>query len=155
VRARFPKAEWFVLGEGGQRDVLVQRARELGVQAHVHLMGFHDTPLRYYAAADVYLRTPIYEAENLSSYHAMAIGLPVVGFNTRCETELLEKVGHGVLVPKEDSGKLAEGIIEILSLSDKGRAMGHRGAEYSKKYLDIHQTIASYMDIYEALCSSR
>lgn len=155
VRARFPKAEWFVLGEGGQRDVLTQRARELGVQAHVHLMGFHDTPLRYYAAADVYLRTPIYEAENLSSYHAMAIGLPVVGFNTRCETELLEKVGHGVLVPKEDSGKLAEGIIEILSLSDKGRAMGHRGAEYSKKYLDIHQTIASYMDIYEALCSSR
>ena len=154
VRARFSQVEWLVLGEGGQRDVLVQRARELGVQAHVHLMGFHDAPLRYYAAADVYLRTPIYEAENLSSYHAMAIGLPVVGFNTRCETELLEKVGHGILVPKGDSAKLAEEIIEILSLSDKGQKIGRRGAEYAQKYLDIHQTISSYMDIYQALCSS-
>ncbi|TKB69496.1 MAG: glycosyltransferase family 4 protein [Nitrospira sp.] len=155
VRARFSKAEWLVLGEGAQRDVLAQRARELGVVAHIHLMGFHDAPLRYYAAADVYLRTPIYEAENLSSYHAMAIGLPVVGFNTRCETELLDKVGHGVLVANEDSRKLAEGIIEILSHPDKGREMGRQGAEYSKSYLGIHQTIASYTDVYEALCPSR
>lgn len=155
VLARFSKAEWVVLGEGIQRDLLAQRARELGVQAHVHLMGYQDTPLRYYAAADVYLRTPIFEAENLSSYHAMAMSLPVVGFNTRCETELLEKVGHGVLVPNEDSGKLADGIIKVLSLSDRGQKMGRRGAEYAKKYLDIHQTISSYMDIYQALYSSR
>ena len=47
-----------------------------------------------------------------------------MGFDTGCETELIDLVGHGMLVPPEDSKSLAEGIRKILMTSDGGRAMG-------------------------------
>ncbi len=78
----FGNLHWVVLGEGPERASLEARTRELGVAAHVHLAGFHADPLPFYAAADIYLRTPIFEADNLSSYQAMALAVPVVGFDT-------------------------------------------------------------------------
>ena len=114
---------------------LEARTRELGAAAHVHLAGFHANPLPYYAAADIYLRTPIFEADNLSSYQAMALAVPVVGFDTGAETELLRQVGHGIIVPNRDPSALAKAAADILTLPDAGRSLGERGREYCQKHL--------------------
>ncbi len=142
---------WVVLGEGDQRTALIARAKELGVDRRVHLVGFHSNPLPYYAAADVYLRTNVFEAENLCSYQAMAMGLPVIGFDTGCETELLRKVGHGVLVRNRNSQELASATIGTLLLSDKGRKLGDLGAEYCRMHLDIRQSIDAFCSTYTTL----
>jgi glycosyltransferase involved in cell wall biosynthesis len=147
----FPNAHWIILGTGEEEGVLVARARELGIEARVHLLGYRDNPLPYYAAADVYLRTNIYEAENLCSYQAMAAGLPAVGFDTGRETELVPTVGHGLLAPTADVAALAARTIDILSLTDSGRALGARGAVYAREHLDTAETIQTCVDAYVAL----
>jgi glycosyltransferase involved in cell wall biosynthesis len=150
---RFPNLHWVVLGEGTERAALESRAQALGIADHVHLVGFQRDPLPYYAAADIYLRTPILEAENLSSYQAMAAGLPVVGFDTGNETELIRRAGHGLLVANKDAAALAQAAAHILALPDSGRALGKLGAEYCRQHLDIRQTIsqisAAYIDLYK------
>jgi glycosyltransferase involved in cell wall biosynthesis len=150
---QFPNLHWVVLGEGAERAALESRTKALGVAGHVHLIGFRPDPLPYYAAADIYLRTPVFEAENLSSYQAMASGLPVVGFDTGNETELIRKAGHGHLVANRDAAALADGVARILSSPDRGRALGRLGAEYCRRHLDIRQTIseisAAYVELYE------
>ena len=98
--ARVPNVHWVVLGEGAQRPFLEARIDELGLNDRVHLVGFVEEPLPWYAAADIYLRTPTFEAENLSSLPALGFGLPVVGFDTGVETELIAKVGYGTLGPE-------------------------------------------------------
>jgi len=107
----------------------------------------------YYAAADVYLRTGIYEGENISSYYAMAMGLPVVGFETGLETELISTLGHGLLVPVGDAGELSDGIARVLCLRDRGREMGERGAAYARLHLDIRETVDWYSEAYHELAS--
>lgn len=146
-----PDVHWVVLGAGEEHRALADRARELGVEGRAHFLGFRADPLPYYAAADVYLRTAIYEAENLSSYQAMASALPVIGFDTDCATELITAVGHGVLVPSKDAAALAAGTIELLSSVDRGRSLGERGALYARDHLDISLTIASFVDAYAAV----
>jgi glycosyltransferase involved in cell wall biosynthesis len=150
---RFPNLHWVVLGEGLQRATLEAKAAELGVTCNVHLIGFRPDPLPYYAAANIYLRTPVFEAENLSSYQAMAMGLPIVGFNTGCETELVNKVGHGILVPNRDAEALAQAIAQILMLPDRGREMGERGVEYGRDHLDISQMVVPFFAAYENLAN--
>lgn len=145
---RFPNLHWVVLGEGAERPALEARARALGITEHVHLIGFQLDPLPYYAAANIYLRTPVFEAENLSSYQAMASGLPVVGFDTGNETELIRKAGHGLLVLNKDIAGLTEAVARILSLPDGGREMGRLGAEYCHKHLDIRHTISQFSSAY-------
>jgi glycosyltransferase involved in cell wall biosynthesis len=141
---RVPDLHWVLLGEGNQRPALEKRAKELGVEKRVHLLGFCPDPLPYYAAADVYLRTNLFEAENLSSYQAMAMGLPVVGFDTGCETELLRKVGHGFLITPRDTE-------ELLFMPERGRKAGMLGADYSREHLDIRQTIDAFTAVYVML----
>ena len=151
----FPDLHWMVIGNesGEERAALEQRARELGVERHMHLMGFAEEPLPFYAAADIYLRTPVFEAENLSSCQAMAMGLPAVGFATEghAELELIGKVGHGHLVRARDSEALAEAAGRILSLPDRGRALGARGASYARAHLDFQQLISMLVDVYSQL----
>jgi glycosyltransferase involved in cell wall biosynthesis len=152
---KLPDIHWLVLGEGDQRAILETQARELGVEKHMHLLGFRQDPLPWYAAANIYLRTPIFEAENLSSFQAMAVGLPVVGFETGCETELLSKVGHGKLVPVRDVEMLSAAALCILRLPDKGAQLGKLGADYCRKHLDIHQTISEFSSVYYTLSRTK
>lgn len=148
---KFPHLHWVVLGEGKQRAELEERAKALGVSRHVHLLGFQDNPLPYYAAATVYFRTGILEGENLSSLQAMAMGLAVVGFDTSCEMDLITKVGHGILVPNQNVEALAAAAEQILTLPDQGREMGSRGMEYIRVNLDIRNAIADFTTIYQNL----
>lgn len=145
---RFPNIHWVLLGEGEQRSLLESRAKELGLEQHVHIVGFHADPLPFYAAANLYLRTTIFEAENLCSYQAMAMGLPVVGFDTGSETELLNKAGHGTLVPNKDAAALAAAAETILLRADSGRELGNLGADYCRAKLDLRQAISEFCSAY-------
>ena len=146
---QFPKLHWLVVGDGKQREELEARARALGVFSHVHLVGYQDDLIPYYAAATVFLRTMIFEETNLSTYKAMAMGLPIVGFDTGSETELLKKVGHGILVPNKSVEGLSAAVAQILALPDHGREIGRRGSEYSQANLDIRQSVKDMTEVYE------
>lgn len=148
---QFPKLHWLVVGDGNQRVELEARARALSIYSHVHLVGYQDDLIPYYAAATVFLRTMIFEETNLSTYIAMAMGLPIVGFDTGCETELLTKVGHGILVPNKCVSSLSAAIAQILMLPDHGRELGSRGTEYSRANLDIRRSIEDMAVVFENL----
>lgn len=147
----FPNLHWIVLGEGEQRRELERRIEELGVAQRAHLIGFNLQPLPYYAAADIYLRTTTMEGENISSRQAIAMGLPTVGFDTFSETDLIAKLGHGILVPNADAAALAAATCEILSTPDRGAAMGARGVDYCKAHMGIQKHVDDLLSVYYQL----
>lgn len=152
---KFANLHWVALGEGEERAALESRAQELKVSEHVHLIGFQKNPFPYFAAADLYLRTTVLEPENLSFYQAMAMGLPVVGFDTQQQSgaDLITKVGHGHLVTNRDSEALGEASSSILALADGGRELGQRGALYCREHLDLQQSIRILSSAYAELCA--
>jgi glycosyltransferase involved in cell wall biosynthesis len=149
---QFKNLHWVILGEGEERAALEMRARELGVSDHVHLIGFQKNPFPYFAAADIYLRTTVLEPENLSFYQSMAMGLPVVGFDTGNGPDLITKVAHGHLVLNKDSSALAREAANILMLPDGGRSLGERGALYCREHLDLKQSVRILSRAYTELC---
>ena len=153
ILKQYPNLHWIVLGEGEQRRELEKRIAELGVAEHAHLIGFDPQPLPYYAAADIYLRTTTMEGENISSRQAIAMGLPTVGFDTCCETDLIAKLGHGILVPNTDAAALARAACEILSTPDRGAALGARGIDYSKTHMGIQKHVDDLLSLYYQLGS--
>lgn len=129
-----PNLHWVILGSGPLRSELEERAAVLGVSSSVHLMGFVDDPLPWYLAADIYLRTHVLEGDNLSSVQAMAAGLPVIGFDTRSEAELVPTVGHGRLVENRNVAAFAAAVAEML-VSRQRHATGAAGATYAATHL--------------------
>ncbi|GJM30900.1 MAG: hypothetical protein DHS20C17_35350 [Cyclobacteriaceae bacterium] len=148
---QFPKLYWLLVGDGKQRAELENRAKDLGTYTHMHLVGYQDDLLPYYAAATMFLRTMIFEETNLSTYKAMAMGLPIIGFDTGCETELLKTVGHGILVPNKSVAGLSAAVAQILTLPDHGRELGGRGIEFCQANLDIRLGIEDITAVYKKL----
>jgi glycosyltransferase involved in cell wall biosynthesis len=148
---QFPKLHWLVVGDGKLRPELEARAKALGIFQHVHLLGHQDSPLPYYAAATVYLSTMIFEERNLSYVEAMAMGLPMVGFDTGCGIDLIKKLGHGILIPNKSVEALAAAVAQILLLPDHGKEMGSRGIEFSQANWDLRQGIADLIVVYKNL----
>lgn len=152
---RVPDLHWVVLGEGDERQALEDGAVALGVQQHVHLMGYRRDPLRFCAAADVYLRTAVFEPENFSFYDAMAMGLPIVGFRTGESRDLLLTVGNGVQVPPGDVTAFAHEVGRLLQLPDRGRSLGALGAEYARQHLDVRSSVGRLTSVYRQLADGR
>jgi glycosyltransferase involved in cell wall biosynthesis len=146
---QFSNLHWVLLGQVHGSPGYQERAAALGVGAHAHVIGYRDEPLPYYAAADVYLRTTLLESDTLASYNAMAVGVPVVGFDCGGATELVPSAGNGILVRSADPAALAEGIRHILSLPDRGRALGARGIAYAARHLDLRVSVEEMVGSYE------
>lgn len=150
---RVPELHWVILGAGERQHAIEQLAAELGIAERTHLLGFIPEVLPYYAAADVYLRTNRLEAENLSSYQAMAVGLPVIGFDTGATTELLRTVGHGVLVRPGDAAAMGSALADLLLSPQRAADLAERGCAYAREELDVQRTIAMLSETYEALAA--
>ena len=144
-------AHLVILGEGALHGHLVASAAELGLRDRVHLVGFREDALVFYAAADVYLRLGLLEGDNMSSYVAIAMGLPVVAFDTGAETDLVPTVGHGILVPNGDTVQAALAVDRILTDPERARQLGARGAAFARDHLDLRTTITAYQRFYREL----
>ncbi len=142
----FPTLHLAILGEGEERDKLAALADSLGVGLRVHLPGFWEEPLDGCAAADIYLRTNLLEGDNLSSLQALGLGVPVAGFATGRETDVVRDTGAGLLVPVGDVAALANATRTILSREDRGAALGLVGAQY----VDAHLGIGALLQAYES-----
>lgn len=148
---QLPNLHWVVLGEGQTREGLTARIEELGLKKNVHLVGYVEDTLPFYVAADVFLRTTIFEGDNLSSCTAAAAGLPVVGFDTQCDSDLIPRVGHGFVVPNRDVAALANATIKILTLPDRGVSLAQAAIDYCRDQMDIQTDIVNFSSTYEEL----
>ena len=148
-----PDFHWAIIGAGHGRTALEEAAVQLGVADRVHFLGFVDDPLPWYFAADIYLRTHVLEGDNLSSVQAMAASLPVAGFDTGSEGELIREVGHGLLAQNRDSGALARVVLTVIRSADRAR-MGERGALFASANLDTRRVVDQCQAMYEHLSGS-
>lgn len=132
-----------LLGEGGNRPALERQVRRLELVDAVDMPGFTPDPQRFMRAASLLVLSSRREALPTVIIEALACGTPVV--STNCPTgpgEILEGGKYGTLVPVDDPGALAEGILAALSASPDREALKARARSFSieaaaGKYLEL------------------
>jgi N-acetyl-alpha-D-glucosaminyl L-malate synthase BshA len=77
---RHKKARLMLVGDGPDRQKLMQRARELNVLRSVCLVGTHAEFVQYLRHADVFLLPSETESFGVAALEAMSCGVPVVAY---------------------------------------------------------------------------
>lgn len=149
ILARYPNTVYIVLGAThphvrerfGEtyRTTLEQRAETLGVGAatifHNRFVSQEEL-VQFLGAADIYV-TPYLNPEQITSgtlAYAVGSGTAVISTPYRYARELLAD-GRGILVPRRDSGAIAERVIELLEDDGKRLALRRRAAAYGRDML--------------------
>jgi glycosyltransferase involved in cell wall biosynthesis len=150
LKAKFPKIELIVVGEGPQKQEWQELSRKYGLDASVRFVGaVYDLKQlgRYFHSSAVYVLAGM---GGLSINDAMAFGRPIVcseGDGT--EVKLVRDGHNGFYFRGGDAHDLAEKIAAILGDSDLCKKMGERSLEIIRKEVNIQAVLRGYVSAFD------
>ena len=136
-------ARLVILGQGVERESLLELAERLGVSDRFDLPGFDVNPFRYMSRASVFVLSSRYEGFPNVLAQAMACGAPVVSTDCRSgPSEMLEGGRWGRLVPVGDWRAMARAIEATLDDPMPAEELKARASVYSveasvERYLQV------------------
>lgn len=116
------KHSLIILGQGSQKEYLVNEVKNLNMEEKVKFLGFKENPYKYLNQADVFVQSSIYEGLPTVLIEALVLNIPVVA--TNCPDgakEILDNGKYGLLVKMNDEKALADAIEKILKDKDLKR----------------------------------
>ena len=101
------QAHLVLVGDGPERAAISARAKELGVDARLHMIGASDDVRPYLKAADVFaLTSTAVETFSNAALEAAAMGLPVISSDVGGANEMFPAGGSGSVYPRDDISAL-------------------------------------------------
>ncbi len=113
IKRQSQPARLLLVGDGPQRNALLQQAIDLGVQSSVEFVGSidHEKLVKYYQEADVFCLPSFSEGFPCVVVEAMACGKPVVASRIGGIDEVVDVVS-GILVTPGDVGALCDALLQ-------------------------------------------
>lgn len=108
--------QFWIIGDGIQREMLEGLIREYGLENHVLLLGHKKNVPAYLRQADLFLQGSYYEGFPNVLLEANDLGLPAVAFNVKGGTkEIIQDGLNGFLIEDNDLEAFREAILKSLS----------------------------------------
>ena len=148
IRERVP-ARLLIVGEGPELGRAEQLINELGVTAHVELIGEAQDVTGLLSISDLFLLPSLQESFGLSALEAMACGVPVVASNVGGLPEVVIHGVTGFLHPPADVTQMAESAIRVLSEPALHERMAAEGVRVATERFSSSRIVPQYEALYE------
>jgi len=115
VIKEYPSARFLLVGGGAERVNLESLAKRLGLERSAYFCGVRRDIATLLGATTVYVKPGVLEGfVGVTVLEAMAVGVPVVAFDTRDVRAVIEHERTGLLSKNRDSDQLAKSIMALL-----------------------------------------
>jgi colanic acid biosynthesis glycosyl transferase WcaI len=157
LRTAFPSAMFLLIGEGAEKDKIVELAAARGL-ANLQFLGQQPRERipAYVSAADLCLvmlkKTELFKTvipTKLLEY--MACERPVIIAVDGQARQIVEAAGAGVFVEPENSQALVQAILTLANDPERRHEMGTRGREYIVNQCSREKTALDYIDVLASL----
>ena len=148
IRERVP-ARLLIVGEGPDLSRAEQLIEQLGVGAHVELVGEAQDVVGLLSVSDLFLLPSLQESFGLSALEAMSCGVPVVASNVGGLSEVVTDGMTGFLHPPHDVEAMAASAIAILSDPVAHARMAADGARLAQERFSADRIVPQYEALYE------
>ena len=148
VHRAVPRAEFWIVGEGPDRELLERRMRVFdGTMRLFGAVPYADlAPI--YAKASVFLLSSAYEGLGRVVVEAMLAEVPVVSADIVGPQDLIQDGLTGRLV-RRDASSLAEATIEMLCQPDLAATIGAKGREWARANYALEAVTAKLVESWE------
>ncbi|TQV74858.1 glycosyltransferase [Aliikangiella marina] len=156
VNKVIPQAQLLIAGDGVERKKLesiaagLTNVKFLGPQNSAQIKTLLDKAW-VMCAPSVVMRRGNEEGLGMVFLEAQAMGTPVVSFDTGGVSEAVKNDQTGILVEERSVDALAEGLLSLLSSSEKRRAFAAAGIERIEKQFNLEKQTRRFEQIYSSL----
>ncbi len=112
------QVRWYLIGYGGDEELIRQRIAEAGMGKNVILLGKKDNPYPYMLSCDIYVQPSRYEGAPVTIQEARVLGKPVVATAFPTVESVIRDGIDGIVVPMNNDG-CAKGIATLVSDPEK------------------------------------
>ena len=138
-----------MVGDGPDRVLAEQEARDLGISESVFFLGKLESVAPLLSSADLFLLPTRSESFGLSAREALACGVPVIGARAGGLPEVVRHGETGFLCEPGDVGGMARAGISILGDEAAWSAMSARAASDARERFGLDSVVAQYESFYE------
>ena len=150
-----PQIRCVFVGDGKLEQPLKEQCAELGLQQHVHFMGFRKDIPAILNSSDVFCLPSRSEGLPFALLEACAHKLPLLVSDVDGMKELFEHQRTAYLVPPEDVDKLVEGLIWHVESLDAARELGVAAHHFVQQRLSPQLMVQETLAFYDAAYPSK
>ena len=99
---------WYIIGFGGDEELIRSKIEEAGMQDHVIILGKKSNPYPYIKACDIYVQPSRYEGKSVTVREAQMLCKPVVVTNYPTAKSQIQDGVDGKIVSMDNEGCAAE-----------------------------------------------
>lgn len=132
---KYPRMKLNIIGEGILKDYLAEKIRALDLGHNVHLLGRVDDAFEIMQKSDIFWHLSVTEGMPLAIIEAMALGLPIIGFDVEGVRDVVSDNRNGYLVKYGDIDGIVEKTSLLLDSDDTRKIMSSQSQKlYNSKY---------------------
>jgi glycosyltransferase involved in cell wall biosynthesis len=152
IRNEVVDSRLIIVGNGPQKDSLVDEVGRLGLNDSVLLVGsvIENEKIKFLESFDIFVMPSIYEGCPIALLEAMASGKAVVASNIPAIKEIVRSGDEAILVNPYDEEDLRKSILLLVNEPSLRSSLGHKARERAKNY-DINIVFDQLMGLYEEL----
>lgn len=94
---------WYIIGYGGDEDLIRRKIHEAGMEEHVILLGKRSNPYPYIKNCDLYIQPSRYEGKSVTVREAQMLGRAVIITDYPTSKSQIDNGSDGIIVPLENS----------------------------------------------------
>lgn len=137
-----------IIGDGELRMTLQEYIKNKGLEGRVFLPGFRKDQNLFFSAADIFLRTNIFEGNSGVLHWVMAYGNAIVAFDNKSPSEILEHKKTAFFVSFKNIEEMSEAVKYLLENQEYAKELGRNASLFIKNGANIQETIKTYEEIY-------
>jgi glycosyltransferase involved in cell wall biosynthesis len=142
------KAQLVIVGEGPERQVILDAVENMGMEKTVCLPGFVPDPHRYMGLFDIFALSSRSEQQPIAVMEAMAAGLPVASVPVGDVARMVTPENEGFIAPDRNPVHLRDQIQRLAGAPDYRRYLGQANQARARALFDEEAMIASYAALY-------
>ncbi len=155
VKEKIPEVRFLLAGFESEYSApdIRDMAQQAGVEDCTEIIGHRDGPSAPIVARfDVGVVSSVYsESVSRAMMENLAAGVPVVATDVGGVPDILNEGDFGNLVPPEDPGALADGIVQLLTDHDRRHQAGQSGREFIRTRRTWPRAVELFVDALSTL----
>jgi len=144
-----------LIGDGPDRQQLVETVRDMKLEDRVHLTGQRTDIPEVLSALDIFALSSRWEGMPNVVLEAMATGLPVVATDVAGISDLVCEGQSGYIVPVDDPEKMAQALKMVAESSERRRSFGRYARTRCEQEFSLKKMVDSTLNLYSGLLKSK